>query len=254
MNLIGLQTLILKELKRNMRTPLQTFGAPVITTLLYFIIFGQAFGSRIGSINGIDYTSFIMPGLIMMNVLTTSFQGVGFGVMFQRVVGRTINDILVSPMSYFEIAAGFTIASVIRSSLVGFLIFLTSLFFVPAVIMHPLLLLVFLVLVSTAFSLLGFIVGLWANSFEQLSIFPTFILMPLSFLGGVFYSIDMLPPLAAKISLYNPFFYMMNGMRYAFFGFSDTSTGLALAIVVGMVVVLAIIVTKLLQIGYNLKT
>lgn len=254
MNLVGLQTLTIKEIKRSLTVPLQTFGAPIITTVLYFLIFGQAIGNRIGPIDGISYQEFIMPGLIMMNVLTTAFQGIAFGIMFPRVVGKTINDILVSPMSYLEIAAGFTIASVLRSLIVGLLIFLTALFFVPVQIDHPIFLILFTALVATTFSLFGLIIGLWTKTFEQLSIFPTFIIMPLSFLGGVFYSIDMLPPFAQAVSQYNPIFYMVNGMRYGFYSISDISIATSLIIVLGLTAIFLGIVWQMLRIGYNLKT
>lgn len=254
MSYLGLKTLAVKEIKRSLKTPLQVFGAPVITTVLYFMIFGYAVGNRVGPIDGISYPEFIMPGLIMMNVLTTAFQSVAFGIMFPRIVGKTINDILVSPMSYLEIATGFTVASILRSLIVGLLIFATALFFVPIHIDHPIFLLVFTTLVAATFSLFGFIIGLWAKSFEQLSIFPTFIIMPLSFLGGVFYSIDMLPPLAQAISKYNPVFYMVNGMRYGFYSVADVSPTFAVGIVITMALIFLAIVWQMLRSGYNLKT
>lgn len=254
MNYIGLKTLIVKEVKRSLTLPLQTFGTPVTTTLLYFLIFGEAIGSRIGSIDGISYPAFIVPGLIMMNVLTTAFQGVAFGIMFPRVVGKTINDILVAPMSYAEVAAGFIIASVARSLAVGFLTFLTASFFIPFELNHPAFLLVFATLVVISFSSFGLIAGLWAKTFEQLSIIPTFVIMPLSFLGGVFYSINMLPQAAQTISQYNPVFYMVNGLRYGFYDVSDVSHTVAFAIVSVIAAVSLSIVWYLLRIGYNLKT
>lgn len=250
----GLETLALKEIKRSLTVPLQTFGTPIVTTLLYFLIFGEAIGSRVGPISGISYKEFIMPGLIMMHVLTTAFQGVAFGVMFPRVVGRTIDDLLVSPMSYFEIAAGFMTASIIRSLTVGILIFVTALFFVPVHVDHPFFLIAFTALVVIIFSSFGFIAGLWAKTFEQLSIIPTFIIMPLSFLGGVFYSINMLPPLAQTISKYNPVFYMINGIRYGFYSIADTPPETAVIICVVMATIFLAIVWQLLRTGYNLKT
>ena len=254
MSYVGLKTLAVKEIKRSLKTPLQVFGAPVITTALYFMIFGYAVGNRVGPIGGISYPEFIMPGLIMMNVLTTAFQSIAFGIMFPRIVGKTINDILVSPMSYLEIAAGFTIASILRSLIVGLLIFATALFFVPLHVDHPIFLIIFTVLVAATFSFFGFIIGLWAKSFEQLSIFPTFIIMPLSFLGGVFYSIEMLPPLAQTISKYNPVFYMVNGMRYGFYSVADVSPVFSLGIVITLALIFLAIVWQMLRSGYNLKT
>ena len=254
MNVIGLRTLTYKEIKRSLRTPTQTFVAPVISTALYFIIFGEAIGSRIGDIDSISYAAYMMPGLIMMNVLTTSFMGMAFGIMFPRVIGKTINDVLVAPLSYLEITIGFAIGSVLRSVTVGLLIFLTSLLFISPQVEHPVFLILYLILVATAFSLFGFIIGLWAKTFEQLSTFPTFVLTPLSFLGGVFYSIDMLPPFAQGISLYNPIFYLVNGLRFGFYGVADVSPVTAVAVALGLAGLFLAIVWRLLSIGYNLKT
>lgn len=254
MNYIGVKTLAVKELKRSLAGPTQTLGAPIISALMFFVIFGQAVGGRVGDIQGLSYAAFILPGLVMMNILTTAFQGVAFAIMFQRIVGRTINDLLVSPMSYAEIAAGFLLASLVRSGVVGVLIFATGLLFAPFQIDHPLFLLVFIVLVSIAFSSFGFIAGLWAKNFEQLSIIPTFIIMPLSFLGGVFYSSEMLPPIVRMLSVYNPVFYIMSGMRYGFYGISDVSWTVALIIVFILAVVSSGLVWQLLRTGYNLKS
>jgi ABC-2 type transport system permease protein len=254
MNYVGLYTLATKEIKRTLKTPFQVIGTPIITTVLYFLIFGYAIGNRIGEIDGISYTQFIMPGLIMMNILTTAFQSIAFGIMFPRIVGRTINDILVSPMSYFEIAIGYTVSSVFRSLMVGVLIFGTALIFVPVQVDHPIFLIVFTTLVATAFSFFGLIIGLWSKSFEQLSIFPTFIIMPLSFLGGVFYSIEMLPPFAQMVSMYNPVLYMINGMRFGFYSISDVSPVLATGTVLLFAVIFLAIAWRMLRSGYNLKT
>lgn len=254
MNYIGLKTLLFKEIKRSLTAPMQTLGAPIISALMFFLIFGEAVGGRVGDISGISYPAFIMPGLVMMNILTTSFQGVAFGIMFQRIIGRTINDILIAPMSYAEVAAGFLLASVIRSAIVGGLIFITGLLFVPVEIHHPVFLLVFTVLVSLSFSGFGFIAGLWAKNFEQLSIIPTFIIMPLSFLGGVFYSAEMLPPIARALSVYNPAFYMINGMRYGFYSITDVSPTSAFVVVLTLAIVSLGVVWQLLRVGYNLKT
>lgn len=253
MNTIGVKTLAVKEIKRSLAGPMQTLGAPIVSALMFFVIFGQAVGGRVGDIQGIAYPAFIMPGLVMMNILTTAFQGVGFALMFQRIVGRTINDLLISPMSYAEIVAGFLIASLVRSGVVGGLIFLTGLLFVPVQIYHPLFLLLCTILVTITFSSFGFIAGLWAKNFEQLSIFPTFIIMPLSFLGGIFYSSEMLPPIARMLSVYNPVFYMINGMRYGFYSISDVSPATALTVMLVLTLVSLGAVWQLLRVGYNLK-
>lgn len=254
MSYIGVKTLAVKEIKRSLSGPTQTLGAPIVSALMFFVIFGQAVGGRVGDIQGIPYPAFIMPGLVMMNILTTAFQGVAFAIMFQRIVGKTINDLLISPMSYAEIAAGFLVASLVRSLVVGGLIFLTGLLFVPVHIDHPLFLLVVTVLVSIIFSSLGFIAGLWAKNFEQISIFPTFVIMPLSFLGGIFYSSEMLPPIARMLSVYNPVFYMINGMRYGFYSISDVSPTAALTIILLLAIASLGGVWQLLRVGYNLKT
>ena len=254
MNYIGVKTLAIKEIKRSLAGPMQTLGAPIVSALMYFVIFGQAVGGRIGDIQGIPYPAFIMPGLVMMNILTTAFQGVGFAIMFQRIVGKTINDLLISPMSYDEIAAGFLLASLVRGGVVGALIFLTGALFIPVRIDHPLFLLIFTTLVSLTFSSFGLIAGLWAKNFEQMSIIPTFIIMPLSFLGGIFYSAEMLPPIARMLSVFNPVFYMMNGMRYGFYGISDVSITLSFSIFFALTLVSLGVVWHMLKIGYNLKS
>ncbi len=254
MNYIGVKTLAVKEIKRSLSGPMQTFGAPIVSALMFFVIFGQAVGGRVGDIQGIPYSAFILPGLVMMNILTTAFQGVAFAIMFQRIVGKTINDLLVAPMSYAEITAGFLIASMVRTAVVSTLIFATGLLFVPLRIDHPLFLLVFTALVSIAFSSFGFVAGLWAKNFEQLSVIPTFIIMPLSFLGGVFYSAEMLPPIARMLSVYNPVFYMINGMRYGFYGVSDVSLMTASIVTLIFTVVSLGAVLQLLRTGYNLKS
>ncbi len=254
MNYIGVKTLAVKEIKRSLAGPMQTLGAPIVSALMFFVIFGEAVGGRVGDIQGIPYPAFIMPGLVMMNILTTAFQGVAFAIMFQRIVGKTINDLLVSPMSYAEIAAGFLLASLVRSSVVGGLVFVTGWLFVPVQVHHPIFLLVFTMLVSLTFSSLGLIAGLWAKNFEQISIIPTFIIMPLSFLGGIFYSAEMLPPLARMLSVYNPVFYMINGMRYGFYSISDVSLTVSFTVVLVLAIASLGLVWQLLRVGYNLKT
>lgn len=254
MNYIGVYTIAKKEVKRSLKVPVQMVGTPVVTTVLYFLIFGFAVGARIGQVSGLSYIEFIVPGLIMMNVLTTAFTSMAFGIMFPRIVGRTINDLLISPMSHLEILAGFTIASVLRCMIIGILIFLTAQFFIPFRLDHAIFLIPFTALVGTAFSFFGFIIGLTSKNFEQVSIFPTFVIMPLSFLGGIFYSLDMLPPFAQAISHYNPIFYMINGMRYGFYGITDVSPHAAVWMTLGVVALFFAIVWRLLHIGHNLRS
>lgn len=253
MNIVGISTLIRKELLRTFRVPFQTLGQPVVTTLLYFLVFGFAIGSRIGEIAGLPYGAFIMPGLIMMNVLITAFLSVSSALMLAKLM-NTLSDLLVSPMSYAEIVAGYTLSAVLRALLVGALIFLTALFFVPFRVDHPFFLIVFTALVAEAFALLGLVVGVWADNFEQVSILPTFVITPFAFLGGIFYSVGMLPPFAEALSRFNPFFYMVNGMRYGFYSVSDVSPWVALLVVAGMLFPLAAACGAMFRTGYKIKS
>ena len=253
MNLTGCITLTKKELMRFLRVPFQTLGQPIVTTLLYFAVFGLSVGRFVGEIDGLPYIKFIMPGLIMMNLLTTAFGGISAGFLFQKMMG-TLSDLLVSPLSHLEIILGFTLSSVIRSILTAVLIYATALFFLPFEMAHPLYLLAITVLVSFAFSLLGLIIGVWAENFEQISFAPTFILMPLSFLGGIFYSIKMLPPLFQTLSHFNPLFYMINSMRYGFYGVSDVNPWLSLGLLTLFTGALTICTLYLFKIGYKIRT
>ena len=252
MNTVAIWTLIYKELKRGLRVPLQVFGAPIITTLLYFLVFGFAIGERIGVIHNLQYTEFIMPGLIMMNILTTSFFSVSSGILLQKFM-NTFTDLLVSPMSYLEIVIGYTLSAVIRSLMVGILIYLSALFFIPFTIVNPIFLILFTLMVTAAFSLFGLMAGLWATTFEQVSVVPTFIITPLTFLGGIFYSIEMLPALAQTLSKFNPFFYMINGMRYGFYGVTDIAPLVAFLFVLVLLILLGIISWNMFRTGYKLK-
>lgn len=253
MNTIGLVTLTKKELMRFLRVPFQTVGSPIVTTLLYFAVFGLSVGRFVGQIEGLSYIEFIMPGLIMMNLLTTAFTGISSGFMLAKLL-NTLSDILVTPLSHLEIILGFTISSVIRSILTALLIYLTALFFLPLEIQHPFYLLATVILVAFAFSLLGLIVGVWAENFEQVTLIPTFFLMPLSFLGGIFYSIKMLPPLFQDLSHFNPLLYMINGMRYGFYGVSDVNPWFTLGLLTLFTVALTICTVYLFRIGYKIRT
>ena len=253
MNTVGLITLTRKELIRFLRVPFQTIGSPIITTLLYFAVFGLSVGRFVGEIDGLSYIQFIMPGLIMMNLLNTAFTGISSGIMLSKLM-NTLSDILVTPLSHLEIILGFTLSSVIRSVFTAILIYITALFFLPFEMAHPLYLISFTFLVAFAFSLFGLIVGIWAENFEQITIIPTFLLMPLSFLGGVFYSIKMLPPLFQQISHFNPLLYMINGMRYGFYGVTDVSPWAALGFLALLTVALTIFTVYLFSIGYKIRT
>src|SRR3972149_2174592 len=253
MNTVGLITLIRKELIRFLRVPFQTIGSPIITTLLYFAVFGLSVGRFVGEIDGLSYIQFIMPGLIMMNLLNTSFTGISSGIMLSKLM-NTLSDILVTPLSHLEIILGFTLSSVIRSVFTAILNYITALFFLPFEMAHPLYLISFTFLVAFAFSLFGLIVGIWAENFEQITIIPTFLLMPLSFLGGVFYSIKMLPPLFQQISHFNPLLYMINGMRYGFYGVTDVNPWLAFGFLALGTAILTIFTVYLFRIGYKIRT
>ena len=253
MNYIGVYTLIKKEIVRFIRVPLQTIGSPVVTTALYFAVFGASIGSRIGVVDGLSYTQFIMPGLIMMNVVMVSFTGIASGFMLAKML-NTMSDILVTPLSNLEIILGFTIASTIRTVATAAIIYITALFFLPFRVDHPLYLITFISLVAFAFSLFGVIAGLWATTFEQMTIFPTFLITPLSFLGGIFYSTKMLPPFFKAISHYNPLLYAINGLRYGFFGVTDVSPLFAYSMLLLFTAVLMAITLHLFKIGYKIRT
>ena len=253
MNTVGLITLTRKELIRFLRVPFQTIGSPIITTLLYFAVFGLSVGRFVGEIDGLSYIQFIMPGLIMMNLLNTAFTGISSGIMLSKLM-NTLSDILVTPLSHLEIILGFTLSSVIRSVFTAILIYITALFFLPFEMAHPLYLISFTFLVAFAFSLFGLIVGIWAENFEQITIIPTFLLMPLSFLGGVFYSIKMLPPLFQNISHFNLLLYMISGMRYGFYGVSDIDPWLAFGFLIIFTAILTFITLYLFRIGYKIRT
>ncbi|MBI4090511.1 MAG: ABC transporter permease [Candidatus Komeilibacteria bacterium] len=252
MNFIPTVTIAKKEIGHVFKLPFQVLGAPIATTVLYFLVFGHAIGGRLGAIQGISYTEFIMPGLIMMNMITGAFNGV-FSSMILAKYMNTFNDLLVSPMSYLEIIMGFVIGSVGRSIITAGAIYLTALFFVPFHIGHPFFILLMLILVGACFALLGFLVGVVADNFEHASVFPNFIIMPLSFLGGIFYSAEMLPAFAQRLTYYNPLFYMINGMRYGFFGISDVMPVTAFAVVMALFVVMLGATWQLVRSGYKLK-
>lgn len=252
MNFISVRTLAFREIKRAFRIPWQTLGTPIITALLYFLIFGSAIGGRIGSIGNLSYSQFILPGLIFMNATMGSFFSTSASFMLSKMM-NTLTDLLVTPMSYLEILIGFTFAAVTRGVITAALIYLTGLFFVPFGIMHPLYLAITMILVTAIFGLVGIIIGMWAENFDQLNIFPSFIILPLSMLGGVFYSIQMLPAHIQILTKLDPFFYMVNGMRYGFYGSTDIHPWIALGILAAFFTILAFIAERLLRIGYKIK-
>lgn len=240
------------EMARWFRTIGQSIAAPVISTSLYFVVFGSAIGSRMTDIDGISYGSFIVPGLIMLSVLTESVSNGSFGIYFPRFTG-TIYEVLSAPISAMEILLGYVGAAATKSVLLGILILATAGFFVPLHVEHPFLMLFFLVLTSITFSLFGFIIGLWADGFEKLQVVPMLILTPLSFLGGSFYSIDMLPELWQKISMLNPLVYLISGFRWSFYEIADVSLSVSLIMIAVFLAACLLLVRWMFATGYRLK-
>ncbi|MGH6822989.1 MAG: ABC transporter permease, partial [Methylocella sp.] len=227
MNIYAIRAIYLFEMARFWRAKLQSIVSPVISTSLYFVVFGAAIGARMTAIEGISYGAFIVPGLIMLQLLTQSIANASFGIFFPKFSG-TIYEILSAPVSYIEIIAGYVGAAASKSILLGLIILATARCFVAFEIAHPLWMLAFLILTSVTFSLFGFIIGIWADGFEKLQLVPLLIVTPLTFLGGSFYSIDMLPPLWRTITLANPVVYLVSGFRWSFYGSSDVGVGVSL--------------------------
>ncbi len=252
MNLIGLWTLYEKEMQRMFRVPLQTIISPVITTALYFIVFGSAIGSRIPEIGGVPYEQFIVPGLIMMSLLTSSVSAASAGIYFPKFMG-TLYELLSAPLSYLEITLGYVLSAVSRALLVSVIIYLVALLFTPLPVTHPLAALGFAFLTSLAFSLFGFLIGIWSDTFEKLNIFPMLIITPLSFLGGVFYSIDILPPFWKTVSLINPVVYMISGLRWSFFGNADISPLISFSLILAFLLLCSLALIYIFKTGYKLK-
>jgi ABC-2 type transport system permease protein len=252
MNLRGAYAIYRYEMSRTGRTLLQSIVSPVISTSLYFVVFGAAIGSRITQIEGIPYGSFIVPGLVMLMLLTQSTANASFGIYFPKFVG-TIYEILSAPISAFEIVLGYVGASATKSILLGSIIMITAALFVPLRIEHPVWMIAFLVLTAVTFSLLGFIIGIWAAGFEQLQFIPLLIITPLTFLGGTFYSISVLPPLWQKIALFNPLVYLISGFRWSFYGIADVNVGVSLVMVALFLSVCLAIVWWIFRTGFRLK-
>ena len=252
MNWIGLYTLTRREVERTFRLPTQTLVTPWITALLYIFIFGRVVGSQIELIKGVPYINFVLPGILMLNIIAGSFGASSSSVYFKRFI-RDIEEILVAPLSYAEMIIGFTVSAVIRSILIAIGILVIAIFFGGATINHLPLFLFYVASVASIFALLGIIIGLWSNGFEQLSILSTFLITPLSFLGGVFYSVDMLPGKAKLIALYNPFFYFIDGIRYSMIGIREGSESTGFLMIIGLLVVLFTLTIYLFKIGWRLR-
>lgn len=253
MNLHAIRAIYLFEMARSGRTLLQSIVSPVISTALYFVVFGAAIGTRISQIDGISYGAFIVPGLIMLSLLTQSVANASFGIYFPRFTG-TIYELLSAPISYFEIVVSYVGAAATKSVILGLIILATAGLFVPVQVAHPLWMVLFLILTAVTFSLLGFIIGIWADGFEKLQLVPLLIITPLSFLGGSFYSIDMLPPFWKTVTLFNPVVYLISGFRWSFYNIADVSVGVSLIMTVLFLAICLAIVAWIFKTGYRLKT
>tara|TARA_B100001540_G_scaffold268474_1_gene250591 strand:+ start:242 stop:1003 length:762 start_codon:yes stop_codon:yes gene_type:complete len=252
MNWHGLKAIYLHEMDRMRRTLFQSLLSPLISTSLYFVVFGSAIGSRITEIEGISYGSFIVPGMIMLTVLTQSISNASFGIFFPKFT-NTIYEILSAPLSSFEIILGFVGAAATKSLIIGFVIIATAGLFVDLNIQHPIIMIFFLVLTSITFSMFGFIIGLWADNFEKLQLIPILVITPLVFLGGSFYSINMLPEFWQKISLLNPVLYLVSGFRWSFYEIADVSIYTSLFTIIIFLILCLMIITISFSKGYRIK-
>jgi ABC-2 type transport system permease protein len=253
MNLRAIRAIYMFEMARTGRTLLQSIVAPVISTSLYFVVFGAAIGTRISEIEGVSYGAFIVPGLVMLTLLTQSVTNASFGIYFPRFTG-TIYEYLSAPVSAFEIALGFVSAAATKSIVLGIIILITATFFVPLRIAHPVWMLGFLVLTAVTFSLFGFIIGIWADGFEQLQFVPLLVITPLTFLGGTFYSISVLPPVWQTVTLFNPVVYLVSGFRWSFFEIADVHVGVSLGVTGVFLLLCLAAVGWIFKTGYRLKT
>jgi len=253
MNFPAIKAIYKFEMARMFRTVVQSIVAPVLSTSLYFVIFGAAIGSRITEIDGISYGAFIVPGLIMLAIMTESISNSSFAIYFPRFTG-TIFEVLSAPVSYVEVVLGYVGAAATKSVIIGLIIFVTANFFVTIELAHPVVMLLFLVLTSISFCLFGFILGIWADGWEKLTIVPVLVIMPLTFLGGTFYSISMLPEIWQTISLFNPVVYLISGFRWSFYENADVSVWLSIGMTVGFLAACLFIVRWIFKTGYKLRT
>ena len=251
-NFQGMRAIYLNEMKRFRDTLLQSVLSPVISTSLYFVVFGAAIGSRIQSVDGVSYGVFIVPGLVMFTLLTQSISNAAFGIYFPKFTG-TIYEIMSAPLSFFEILVGYVGAAATKSLILGVIMLLTATLFVDLHVEHPLVMGLFLVLTCVSFSLFGFIIGLWATNFEKLQLIPMLVITPLVFLGGSFYSVDMLPPAWQTVSLFNPVLYLISGFRWSFFEVADVSVGISLGMISLFLLLCMALVWWMFRTGYRLK-
>lgn len=253
MNLYGIRAIYRFEMARSVRTLSQSLLAPVISTSLYFVVFGAAIGNRITEVQGVSYGAFIVPGLIMLSLLMQSVTNASFGIYFPRFTG-TIYEVLSAPLSYMEITLAYVAAAATKSIVLGLIILATATLFVPLQVDHPWWMLLFLVLTALTFSLLGFIIGIWADGFEKLQLVPLLIITPLTFLGGSFYSIDMLSPFWQKVTLFNPVVYLVSGFRWSFYSIADVHMGISLGMTLFFLALCLAVVARIFKTGYRLKT
>jgi ABC-2 type transport system permease protein len=253
MNIYGVRAIYGFEMARWFRTLTQSIVSPILSTSLYFIVFGAAIGARMGEVNNVSYGAFIIPGLVMLSLLSESISNASFGIYFPKFTG-TIYEMLSAPVSVIEVVAGYVGAAATKSVLLGFLILLTAKLFVDYHIAHPFWMLAFLVLTAVTFSLLGFIIGIWADGFEKLQIVPLMIITPLTFLGGSFYSIAMLPPLWQKIALINPAVYLISGFRWSFYDISDVDVGVSLGMIALFMLLCVGTIYWIFKTGYKIRT
>lgn len=252
LNLHAVRAIYRFEMARTFRTLMQSIASPVLSTSLYFLVFGTAIGARMGAIDGVDYGAYIIPGLVMLTVLSESISNASFGIYLPKWSG-TIYELLSAPVSFAEAVLGYVGAAATKSMMLGILILATARVFVPYEIAHPWWMLAFLLLTAVTFCLFGFIIGIWADSWEKLQVIPTMVVTPLTFLGGAFYSINMLPPLWQKISLFNPVVYLVSGFRWSFYGVSDVNIGLSVGMTLGFMGICLAAIGGIFRTGYKLK-
>jgi len=252
MNFYAIRAIYVFEMSRTWRTLMESIASPILTTSLYFVVFGAAIGSRMGDIDGINYASFIIPGLLMLSLLGESISNASFGIYFPKFSG-TIYEVLSAPVSSLEVVIGYVGAAASKSLIIGMLILLTARLFVDYEILHPLWMLGFLLLTAISFSLFGFIIGLWADDFQKLQIIPMMVITPLTFLGGAFYSINMLPAFWQKVTLFNPVVYLISGLRWSFYGVSDVNVGISMAMILIFLLLCLAVVWWIFKTGYRLK-
>lgn len=253
MNLYAIRAIYIYEMKRFFRTLMESLLSPVVSTTLYFVVFGAAIGSRIDQVEGISYGAFIVPGLIMLSVMTQAISNASFGIYFPKFIG-TIFELLSAPVNFLEIVVGYVGAAATKALMIGVIILVTASFFVELEIQHPVAMMAFLILTCVSFSLFGFIIGIWAQNFQQLQLIPLLVITPLVFLGGSFYSISMLPPAWQTVTLFNPVVYLVSGFRWSFFGQADVPVGMSLLAILGFTALCLALVWWIFKTGYRIKS